>query len=207
MRRVLVAAVAALALVVGASPGWAASETIHLSSKGQRAEAFFSSVDPSGCIVTDVFVTANDGKLRTGSGGPSVDSFAFMVVSQFDTCTSTALIESNGTATLEPGEFQIDKFDTATLDAAVELFDSVSGTSFVVDVDVRWSGVGATTTEKAHFQTMTETFKINRSFLGTFRSASAVGTVADGGTNLTPAPAVFALLADVKTSELTVIHL
>lgn len=207
MRRVIVAAVAALALVVGTSPGWAASETIHLSSKGQRAEAFFSSVDPSGCVVTDVFVTANDGKLRTGSGGPSVDSFVFMVVSQFDTCTSTALIESNGTATLEPDDFQIDKLDTATLDTAVELFDSVSGTSFVVDVDIVWSGVGATTTEKAHFQTMTETFKINRSFLGTFRSASAVGTVADGGTNLTPAPAVFALLADVKTSELTVIQL
>ena len=194
-------------MVVGTSPGWAASETIHLSSKGQRAEAFFATFDPSGCIITEVFVTANDGKLRTGSGGPSVDSFAFMVVSQFDTCTSTALIEANGTATLDPGEFQIDKLDTATLGTAIELFDSVSGTSFVVDVDLMWSGVGAATTERAHFQTMTETFKINRSFLGTFRSASAVGTVVDSGMNLTPDPAVFALLADVKSSELTVIHL
>jgi hypothetical protein len=108
---------------------------------------------------------------------------------------------------LAAGEFQIDKMlTTATLNATIEVFDEVSGTSFPVDISVSWAGFGASTTQKDHFQIHGPDFKVNSRFMGTFRDATASGTVSDGTTNFTPEPAVFADMGSVKQGEVDIIH-
>jgi hypothetical protein len=42
--------------------------------------------------------------------------------------------------------------------------------------------------------------------MGTFRDATASGTVSDGTTNFTPEPAVFADMGSVKQGEVDIIH-
>jgi hypothetical protein len=191
----------ALALPARAAP----AETLHFSFQGQTADAFFSSTE--GCVVTDVGVFAVDGRVKTGPGRPAVESTASVFISQFDFCTQTQLLAADGFAVLAPGEFQIAAdLTSATLTATIEVFDFVSGTSFPVDVNVSWSGSGDTFREKQHFHFTAPGFKANFRMDGTFREATAAGTVTDGTTNFTPEPAVFAQLGSVKQGEVVIIH-
>jgi hypothetical protein len=203
-------AVASLAFVLMALtlPARAApAETLHFSFKGQFAEALFSSTDPSGCVVTEVFVAADDGRVKTGPGMPEVESVAFIFISQFDVCTQTQLLAADGFAVLAPDAFQIDRqLTAATLTATIEVFDFVSGTSFPVEVNVSWTGFGDTFSVKDRFHLKAPGFKVNSRFDGTFRDATASGTVTDGTTNFTPEPAVFADMGSVKQGEVDIIH-
>jgi hypothetical protein len=207
MKRLLLSLVAAVAMVVSAGPVQAASETLHFSFKGLVADAFFSSTDPTGCVVTEVGVGAVDGRVKTMPGGPEAQSEAFMFLSQFNTCTREQLIAADGFTVLAPADFQIDReLNAARLDTTIELFDFISGTILTVDVSVAWTGAGATFTVKDRFHQKSPGFKINSRFSGTFREATATGMVTDGTTNFTPDPAVFAQLGSVKTGEVQIIH-
>lgn len=201
----LIVALALSALV--ASPAFGAgAETVHFSFTGQSASAFFESVDPSGCAVTDVFVFAVDGRVKE-AGRPTVSSEAEIIISQFDVCTDTLLLAAEGSATLAADEFQIDRqLTTATLDTTIEVFSLLSDMSYPVDVSVSWTGVGPTSRLKDHFQIKDPVFKFNVRFAGTFRDAEASGTVSDGTTNFAPEPAIFANFASVKNGEVVIIH-
>lgn len=202
----LILALALTALTVTSVSGAAGASTLHFSFKGQFAEADFDSVDPSGCVETFVFVEGVNGTVKE-AGKPAASSMAFIAIDQFDFCAGTETLFATGEATLAAGEFQIDKMlTTATLNATIEVFDFDSGTSFPVDVSVSWTGVGATTTQKDHFQIKGPDFKVNSRFMGTFRDATASGTVSDGTTNFTPEPAVFADMGSVKQGEVDIIH-
>jgi hypothetical protein len=205
-RLFLILALALTALTVTSVSGAAGASTLHFSFKGQFAEAVFDSVDPSGCVETFVFVEGINGTVKE-AGKPAVSSTAVITIDQFDFCTGTETLFAVGEATLAAGEFQIDKMlTTATLNATIEVSDFVSGTSFPVDVSVSWTGVGATTTQKDHFQIKGPDFKVNSRFMGTFRDATASGTVSDGTTNFTPESAVFADMGSVKQGEVDIIH-
>jgi hypothetical protein len=205
-RLFLIFALALTALAATSVSGAAGASTLHFSFKGQFAEADFDSVDPSGCVETFVFVEGVNGTVKE-TGHPAASSTAVIVIDQFDFCTSTETLFAVGETTLAAGEFQIDKMlTTATLNATIEVFDEVSGTSFPVDISVSWAGFGASTTQKDHFQIHGPDFKVNSRFMGTFRDATASGTVSDGTTNFTPEPAVFADMGSVKQGEVDIIH-
>ena len=205
-RLFMILALALTALTVTSVSGAAGASTLHFSFKGQFAEAVFDSVDPSGCIETFVFVEGVNGTVKE-TGHPAVSSMAVITIDQFDFCTGTETLFADGQATLAAGEFQIDKMlTTATLNATIEVFDFDSGTSFPVDISVSWTGVGATTTQKDHFQIKGPGFTVNSRFMGTFRDATASGTVSDGTTNFTPESAVFADMGSVKQGEVDIIH-
>ena len=205
-RLFLILALALTALTATSVSGAAGASTLHFNFKGQFAEADFDSVDPSGCVETFVFVEGVNGTVKE-TGHPSVSSMAVIVIDQFDFCTGTETLFAVGEATLAAGEFQIDKsLTTATLNATIEVSDFVSGTSFPVDVSVNWTGFGATTTQKDHFQIKGPGFKVNSRFMGTFRDATSSGTVSDGTTNFTPDSAVFADMGSVKQGEVDIIH-
>lgn len=207
-RRLLLALVLALGLfgVLAAPQPVLASHVSHFRFTGQFAEAFFSSVDETGCVVTDVFVAAVDGRSKE-AGTPEVSSQAFPFISRFDQCTGTQLLAAEGFPILAEPEFQIDRrLTTATLETTIEVFDFVSGTSFPVDVSVSWEGTGDRVRVKDHSQVKAPGFKLNARFDATFRSAEASGTIWDGTTNFTPEPAVFADMASVKVGELIVTH-
>jgi len=208
MKRLLLSVVMLLSMLVTALPAHAAgAETLHFSFKGQEAEAVFISTDPSGCVETFVDVFAVDGRTKFGPGQPTAESVAFLFISEFDVCNDVQLVAADGFAILTPDQFQIDKQITAaTLNATIEVFDFVSNTTFPVDVSISWVGEGPTTSVKDHFQVKAPGFKVNSRANGTFRDATASGTVSDGTTNFTPEPAVFAELASIKQGEVAIIH-
>jgi hypothetical protein len=209
MRTRLLAVISlAVVLTALAVPARAAgAETLHLSFDGLTAQANFSSRDPSGCFLTHVFVFANDGHFRTGTGRLEKAATATVAVSQSDECTQTDLLLADGFAVLAPGQFQIDnKFTAATLTATIEVFDFLSGASFRVNVNVSWTGAGETFSVKQRIHETFPGFKVFKRFDGTGRAAAASGTVSDGTTNFTPEPALNADLGSIRQGELDIIH-
>jgi hypothetical protein len=159
-----------------------------------------SSTDSSGCVITSVAVFTDDNRYNYGPGGPEVLPLLTVLLSKFDQCTGTLLLEAGGQAV--PEELQTDKqLTTATLDTTIKLSDSVSGNSVPVSVNIEWTGTGATVTQRSHNQIKLPGFKMNSRFSGTFRDATAVGTVSDGTTNFTPEPATSARLGSVQGGE------
>jgi len=205
MKRLWLIIALLLSMLVTALPAHAAgAATLHFSFTGQFAEAAFDNVD--GCIETFVYVEAVDGRIKQ-TGHPEVISQALVVIEQFDNCAGVELMFALGVATLTPDQFQIDKkITTATLNATIEVTDFDSGNTFPVDVSVSWTGSGPTVTEKDRFHIKGPGFKVNSRFNGTFRDATASGTVSDGTTNFTPQPAFFADMGSVKQGEVDIIH-
>jgi hypothetical protein len=207
MKRLFLTLALALSALVTATPASSAgAETTHFSFKGAVAEAAFSSVDPSGCVVTDLFLFGLDGRRREG-GDLVRESMAGMSIRKVDVCTDTQLVIAGGSSPVPAPAFQIDsRLRAATLNATLEVFDFVSLTSFPVEVSVSWTGTGAIRREKQHFQVKRPGLKANFRFDGLTRDATASGTVSDGTTNFTPEPAVFADMYSVKTGEVVIRH-
>jgi len=196
--------VLALALATFSLPttAWAASV---FNFKGQSADAFFSSTDPSGCIFTDVFLFASEQTFQNPPGPGIPSSGTGLFISQFDSCTGTQLLAADGFASLAGPDFQVNRtLNSATLNATVNVFDFVSGASFDVDVNLTWTGAGPLARQNGHFHFQSPGCISNGSFSGTFRSATASGSVSDGATNFTPAPSVFASIGSARSGSVTV---
>jgi hypothetical protein len=208
MKRLMLALALMLGMLGAALPAHAAGAmTSHFSFRGQFAEAFFSSLDASGCVATSVDVFAVDGRIKMEGSPKAMTSSASMLISQFDTCTETLLLAADGFTELAADAFQIDqKITAARLNTTIEVFDFVSGTSFPVDVSVSWTGAGNTSSERHHDQIKAPGFTVNSRFSGTFRDATAAGTVSDGTTNFTLEPAVFADMRSVTSGDVVIIH-
>jgi hypothetical protein len=207
MKRFILALAAVVSALVVAFPAYAApATTFHSSFRGQTAQAFFSSTDPSGCIQTDVFVLAVDGRVKQ-DGAPVVDSSASVSISRYDVCAGTLLLSAFGFAALAPAEFVMDsQLKSAALETTITVTDFVSGTSFPVDMAVTWTGTGEAFRFKQHSQIKAPGFTLNSKSDGTSRDGTASGTVSDGTTNLTPEPASFANLSSLKSGEVTIFH-
>lgn len=176
------------------------------SFKGPSALATFSSIGPSGCIVTDVFVIASDGVFRDAPGPDTILSFASVTISQYDICNEIQLLLAYGSASpLTEGEFDISKkLDSAALNATVNLFDEVSTTTFDVDVSLSWIGTGPISRQHTNSHFHTPGCIINSHGKGTSRTAEASGSVSNGATNFTPQASVDASLVQVKNGTVTI---
>lgn len=208
--RLLAVATLTLVLLGLALPaGAAAAQTLHVKFQGHTAQAEFSTTQ--GCVQTVVYVLATDGRFKTDPGGPQAASGGEVYLSQSDVCTQTQLVDAFGFAVLAPDEFQIDEHLTAAaLTATVEVSDFVSGTSFPVHVDVRWTGFGDTFSRDERFRRdEAPGVWVNFHLDGTFRQATASGTVSDGTNNLTPEPALLTegtRLGSIKVGEVDIIR-
>jgi len=204
MKRLFRPLLLAFALLLPATPALAASTVFHFSFKGQGADAFFRSVDSSGCIETFVIVLAIDGKSKIDSQPPTSDGNGNIIIDVVDVCAGASLVSAFSFATFAPDAFVAQKADSATLDRSFEMFDFVSGTSFTVDVSLTWTGVGDPFRFKSRTQVRTPTFMLNHHGDGTNREATASGTVFDGTTNFTPDPSLTASLSTVKSGQVTI---
>jgi hypothetical protein len=200
----------ALVLLALALPARAAgAETLHVKFKGLTAQAEFSSTQ--GCVQTDVYVLASDGEFKTDPGGPAAASVAEVYLFQTDICTQTRLLGGFGFAELAPDAFQIDEeFTAATLTATIEWSDFESGTSFPVHISMRWTGFGDTFSRDERYRREDPPgVWVNFHLNGTFRQATASGTVSDGTTNFTPEPALLTegtRLGSIKVGEVDIIR-
>lgn len=168
------------------SSGGFSSTTMNL--RGPTANASFSTADPSGCINTDVFVSASGGIEQDLPGRGTPIHVASVSIYKYDSCNDVELLNAGGlTESLPAGDFQVSKqLDWATLTATVNVDDLVSGTSFPVDVDVSWTGTGSITRSRSHTNDIFPGCHIINRWQGSGRTAAASGTVSDGVTNFTP---------------------
>jgi hypothetical protein len=210
MRRFVPLVVLAMALsVLVAAPASSAEAVVaQFDSKGSNAFAFFQSVDPSGCVETQVNVAAHDQTLRLGQPGP-LQPFPSVNVAilQRNRCTNTTLLSAgNNDPRVAEDAIQFEKLDSATLNATIEVFDFVTFTSFPVDISVSWTGFGATTREKSHSNsTAIPGLRVIALFDGMTREATASGTVSNGITNFTPEPALSASMNSGIQGSLVII--
>jgi hypothetical protein len=195
-----------MAMIVAPS-SVAHAETLHFAFMGRSAGAFFTSLDQTGCVVTQVGISARDGKVKSGTGGFEQQVSATIFIDIFDTCTGQQLRAGFGEPMLTAGQFRIEGFDSASLNAEIELFDFLSSAPFRVNVSLAWRGVGDTITAdkfREHFKS--PNFSYNAQSSGTFRTAVASGTVTYGTTNFTPTLSESAQLSAVKSSIVYIIH-
>lgn len=155
--------------------------------KGPGAEAYFSSTDDSGCIVTDVSLFTRDETFQNPPGQPSRGSFVYLTIYQYDYCADLALRVAEGWASIAEDDLQVaKKLGSATLSALVTMYDWASDSYFDVSVDLSWSATGPAARQSSSFRSHTPECKYHSRFQGTFRSADVNGTITDGYTNYTP---------------------
>lgn len=203
--RLNVVVVLILVLAVFAQPSPArAGGGLGLSFRGPSAIGSFQSV--TGCLLTETFVIASRFKQRDARGPADSVSFASVTVSQFDLCADTLVLYAYGTASpLAAGALQISsKLDTGRLVTTVPVFDEISGASFDLAVDLRWTGTGALSRQQTTTHFHTPGCRTNSHLQSRSRPAEASGSVSDGVTEFTPAPSLWASLDSVRSGTVVI---
>ena len=174
----------------------AATPPVHavMNLRGPLVNATFSTVDPTGCVQTDVFVTADSGFTQNPPAPRTATAVGAATVYRYDSCTGTTLLDAAGeTESLPAGALTVSpQLDTATLRTTFTMSDLVSGGTF--DVAVNMTSTGTSDIARQHSNT-NELYPgchiINR-WKGSGRDAVASGTVSDGSENFAPGNSQFA---------------
>lgn len=182
----------------------AASAADVYKFKGYSASAFFSTTDPTGCIVTggSVFVFENISHSPPGPGSSSADVLVDFFKS--DICTNTILMSASNTAPAEIQTLQVaGNLDSATVIATAPMFDYVSNTAFTLAVDLTWTGASSRGQQNSQYKLNFQGCHINLKNNSGFRFAEASGTVSDGTTNFTPSPSTQGTIFLAKGGEIS----
>jgi hypothetical protein len=193
------------AAIVPTTSAWAALPNLPAgaSERGPLVNARFQTIDPSGCIVTETFVSANSGIEQnhptTSEAGPVND--VEVSIYKYDACSDyTSLIDAAGLVTSLPvGAFTVsNQLDAAHLVADVPLSDLVSGATLTAHVDMSWTGTSAITRDHSNTNDRYSSacHVLNR-WKGSGRTADAAGSVTVGTTNVTPTPTHDGEIGDV----------
>jgi hypothetical protein len=161
--------------------------------RGPLVNAVFDGTDPSGCVETDVFVSANTGTEQDHPGSAAY-GVASVSIYQYDACTDTTLLQAVGlNDALRPGEFQVSKqLDRASLNSTINVMDIDTGNSFDVDVNVAWTGTSDITRNHSNTNDIYPGCHIIDRWKGSGRDAVASGVVTDGIMNFAPGPSQWA---------------
>src|SRR2546425_3919174 len=73
-----------------------AAEVSFFSVSGNFMFALFESTDASGCVITDVTLSAGAGKVHLVPGGPEKVQGLSIFIGQFDTCSQVQLLAAVG---------------------------------------------------------------------------------------------------------------
>jgi len=157
--------------------------------RGPLVNAGFSTTDPSGCVVTDVYVSANSG---TEQDHPGTVAYGVASVSiyRYDACTDTTLLQAVGlNDALGSGEFQVSRqLDWASLETTIDVTDIDTGNVFGVNVNVDWTGTSDLTRNHSNTKDVYPGCHVINRWKGSGRQAVASGAVSDGVENFTPGP-------------------
>ena len=194
-------AILALALGTFGQHSIASAATIF-NFKEQGADAFFVSVN--GCVRTDVYILAGNGRSQNPPGPGSDSTSALIQIFQNDTCNQELLLAAHGFAWLDESAFQISReMDSAALNVTMNVLDSVSGSSFDVDVDLTWTATGPLVRRNDSFHSHAPGCNQNSHQNVTGRSAEASGSVSNDGTNFTPVSSGDATTFEIKGGGVT----
>ncbi|MDP9317998.1 MAG: hypothetical protein M3O94_02765 [Actinomycetota bacterium] len=157
--------------------------------RGPLINAFFSSLDPSGCIETDTFVTANRPTDQLLPGRGTTTGIGAVSIFEYNSCTDTSVLQAVGqTDTLAAADFQVSRqLDWASLHTTITVTNIDTGDDFDVSVNIALVGTGDI--HRDHDNTNDRygggCHVLNR-WKGAGRDADASGSVSDGVTNFTP---------------------
>jgi hypothetical protein len=172
--------------------------------KDDSASAFFSSIDPSGCINTGGSVFAFTDSSHSPPGPGSSSAAVLIDLFQYNFCTDTLLRSASGSADLASSDFQVTgNLDSATVYAIVPVYDSVSESTFNVTVDLTWTSTSSLGHQSSHIKVNFQGCHVNLKNNSAFRFAEASGTVSDGTTNFTPLPSTEATIFLAKGGEIS----
>jgi hypothetical protein len=157
--------------------------------RGPLINAFFSSLDPSGCVETDTFVTANRPTDQLLPGRGTTTGIGAVSIFEYNSCTDTSVLQAVGeTDTLAAADFQVSRqLDWATLHTTILLTNIDTGNTFDVTVNVALVGTSVIhrDDENSNDRYGRSCHVLNR-WKGSGRDADASGSVSDGVTNFTP---------------------
>jgi hypothetical protein len=187
IRTFMVLGIGALA-VLAPTAGTAAPPLIASTGlSGPLVNAEFVSTDPTGCVETDVFVSANTG---TEQDHPGTIRYGVASVSlfEYDVCSDTVVRQAVGLDdALAAGQLQVSKqLDLAVLNATIEVTDIDTGASFPVTVDVTWTGTRDIRRDHSNTNDLYPGCHVINRWKGSGRDAVAAGVVSDGVSNLIP---------------------
>ncbi|MGR6035981.1 MAG: hypothetical protein ACU4EQ_12155 [Candidatus Nitrosoglobus sp.] len=166
--------------------------------------AFFTSVDNSGCVTTEVSITAHSGGLSVKSAGKSPDEkpiknidkitgggVLFVNILRINECQGKVILHAKGRKGLGSERLQIalaQGTGTATLKLPIKIINPGSGKPFDADVSLTWVGNGepVTVIRSRYFDEPGQIVTAARPFKQTFQSAQASGSVSINGENFTP---------------------
>jgi hypothetical protein len=148
------------------------------------AFAGFRSTDASGCVQTNVLISAGNDVNIEPPGSPERTSGVFVRVTQFDRCAGTFVFCSGNISGVDY------RSNPSLMEATLSATGSIrcGSASVAVAIDMRWTGTGERERDvnNVHFD------GVNAFFHGASRAAVASGTVVLGGVNVTPNQSVTA---------------
>jgi hypothetical protein len=149
MFSILILALAALGQYTTAKSGGGGA----FKFKGQSTDTFFSSTDPTGCIVTDVSLFASEQIIRNQPGSGTASSGLTLFISQYNACTNQQLLMASGFVPLADQDLQISgNLDSAVLNARANVVDEILGSSFDVNIALAWQGTSSLGYQSSQFQ-------------------------------------------------------
>jgi hypothetical protein len=194
-----------LALAAQTAPaGASGAESLHFSFKGQTAEARFYS--QQGCVATEAFVHAVDGRIKTEPGRPDALSSVFVAVGRFDICTHQRLDLSLGFRENLDDALHVDRLDAASLVTTVQMTNLTTGATYPMDLQLQWTGIGEPFTAREHIKLDYPGFRVNARESGTTRMANVTGVVSDGTTNYASGAWTSGTLSSVNAGQVVVLH-
>ena len=184
-----------------------AVEHSHFQLRQLAAEAQFSSFDPSGCVVTSVFVFGAENAVKEGPGKRTTGPVAFVEVAEFNVCTLELLRDVFGQK-IGDVVFQADrtKLTEARLQATITAIDGFSGAEVPVEVDVTWTGTGELLAQSVRSRTKSPTVLTSFSFKGTVRGATASATVLVNGENQATSNLDFADIFRARVGDFQIVR-
>jgi hypothetical protein len=172
---------------------------------GESAIASFSSIDESGCIVTNVYLWGSDAIVSSTPGPGSPTSAAYVSIRRDNLCQGTQLLYADGWTELSGADFQVTKkYHSATLNTPFTVYDYVSGNSFEVQVNLNWIADGDLSHEETHIIFRDGSCMMNIHANGLLRSGQVSGTVSDGVTNFIPEPASYAQVGSLESGQVQI---
>jgi hypothetical protein len=191
-----VVALGAMVMVAAAEAD--AAEVSRLTFRGATASGFFQSVDSSGCLVTQAFVSGSDDVIRQGSETVLEGPLAQVQVIRFDACNfdlcgPRVVTELSAFSFLPEGALTISKdLGSARLNTTLLALDFVTGASVPLVVDMVFTATGPRSLQEQLFidafpgPEARSGLRSVGTFVGTVRKGTASGSVSDGSTNYTP---------------------
>jgi hypothetical protein len=200
----LVAAFALACLTPSAAS--AATSTSTYQIQGSTGFAFFELADPDGCTFTEVYLHVNESRSNLPPGAPQTRTLADLQIIQTSECDGyQVLVNAFGSVEIPAGAFDVQgNLSGATLEAAVPVFDYVSGQTEMVTVSLSWTGVGDVIHDVRHERYVSPEYKYTFRSNGSYRTAQAAGSLVFRGTDLAAGGSSAAELADVQSGQVSI---